>query len=164
MRVRRAGPADAAAIAEIHVGAWRAGYRGLLPDAVLDGLSVGVRRRAWEERLAGADAPPTLVAEHEGAVAGFCALEPGGGEVAALYVDPGRWGSGAGAALLGAGLELLREHGAKEAVVWLLAGNERARRLYRRFGFAADGGEKRERIASLSAEEAPPQVRLRAPL
>lgn len=163
MRVRRAEPGDAAAIAEVHVSSWRAGYRGLLPDRVLDGLSVGVRRRAWEEHLAG-DAVTGLVAEESGAVIGFCTLAPGRGEVTALYVDPGHWARGAGGALLGAALDLLREHGAGEAVVWLLAENERARRLYERFGFAADGGEKRERIASLAAEEAPPQVRLRARL
>jgi GNAT superfamily N-acetyltransferase len=147
----------------VHVRAWRAGYRGLLPDRVLDGLSVGVRRRAWEERL-GDPGHPTLVAEDGGAVAGFCTVALAEAEIAALYVDPERWGRGTGTALLGAALDLLREHGAEDAVVWLLAENDRARRLYGHFGFTADGGEKRERIASLPAEEAPAQVRLRARL
>jgi GNAT superfamily N-acetyltransferase len=163
VRVRRADPGDAAAIAEVHVDAWRAGYRGLLPDHVLDGLSVAVRRRAWEEALAGGEVA-VLVAEDGGGVAGFCALAPDRGEVAALYVDPARWGRGAGAALLRSGLELLREGGVGEAVVWLLAGNARAAALYGRLGFSADGTERRERIASLAAEEAPAQIRMRAPL
>ena len=164
MRIRRAEPGDAAAIAAVHVGAWRAGYRGKLPDPALDGLSVGVRTRAWEERIEDADTP-TLVAGEEGApVVGFCTVALDAGEVAALYVTPGRWRSGIGSALLRAGLGLLRERGCAEAVVWLLASNEEARGLYESFGFRADGGERREPIASLPAGETPLQIRMRAAL
>lgn len=163
MRVRPAEPDDAAAIAEVHVRSWRAGYRALLPEPVLDGLSVHVRRRAWEERI-GDQARSVLVADDGGAVAGFCAVAPAEGEIAALYVDPERWRRGVGGALLDAGLDLLRECGAAEVVVWLIGTNEAARRLYERFGFVTDGAEKRERIGSLSAQEAPPQIRMRAPL
>jgi ribosomal protein S18 acetylase RimI-like enzyme len=44
--IRRARPADAAAIAAVHVAAWRSAYPGLLPDAYLAGLSA--RRKAAE--------------------------------------------------------------------------------------------------------------------
>lgn len=44
--IRRARPSDAAAIAAVHVAAWRSAYPGLLPDAYLAGLSA--RRKAAE--------------------------------------------------------------------------------------------------------------------
>lgn len=40
MNVRPAVPGDARAVADVHVRAWRAAYRGLLTDASLDELSV----------------------------------------------------------------------------------------------------------------------------
>jgi len=38
--VRRARPADAAAIGAVHVAAWRSTYPGILPDQYLSRLSV----------------------------------------------------------------------------------------------------------------------------
>ena len=35
MRLRAASPGDAAAIAQVHVAAWHAAYRGLIPDSYL---------------------------------------------------------------------------------------------------------------------------------
>jgi len=42
--VRTATAADAASIAQIHVETWRVAYRGQIPDAVLNGLDVGLAR------------------------------------------------------------------------------------------------------------------------
>jgi hypothetical protein len=39
IQLRRATPEDAAALAAVEVSCWRAAYRGLIPDAYLDGLS-----------------------------------------------------------------------------------------------------------------------------
>ena len=38
MFLRPAEPDDAMEVARVHVRSWQAGYRGLLPDAYLDGL------------------------------------------------------------------------------------------------------------------------------
>jgi hypothetical protein len=51
-RIRPATLADAAAIAKVHVEAWRETYRGLVPDSVLAGLSVERGVRAWTDMLA----------------------------------------------------------------------------------------------------------------
>ena len=72
LRIREALPADARAIAEIHVRSWQAAYRGQLTDDYLDGLSVDDRleqhRRSLEE-------PPaewrTWVAQDGDVLAGF---------------------------------------------------------------------------------------------
>jgi GNAT superfamily N-acetyltransferase len=153
--IREAGPADARAIAEVHVRAWRAGYRGLLPDSLLDALSVEDRARAWSARI-GAGEGLTLVAAPEGVVAGFVTLVDR--EIAALYVHPDRWRQGLGAALL---REALTELGEGEAVVWVLAGNSGALRFYERSGFVADGAERRDPVGPEGARAEPLQVRLR---
>ena len=51
VRVRAATADDAAGVARVHVDSWRATYKGLMPDAVLDGLSVD-NRADWLAALA----------------------------------------------------------------------------------------------------------------
>jgi L-amino acid N-acyltransferase YncA len=134
------------------VRSWQAGYRGIVDDGVLDGLSVDRRERAWRSRL---DAPEagarTLVAERDGAVVGFCSLAAptrdrpvadGTAEVAAIYVDPARWRSGAGTGLLEIALDALRRDGWERVTLWVLERNGRGRAFYERHGFAADGARQ----------------------
>lgn len=43
---------DARAIAAVHIASWRAAYRGLLPDAALDALTLDGREGDWRRWLA----------------------------------------------------------------------------------------------------------------
>jgi len=43
MKIHLATPDDALPLARLHVAAWRAAYRGLVPDEFLDGLDVDAR-------------------------------------------------------------------------------------------------------------------------
>jgi len=49
---RLATPADADAIAALHVQAWDDTYRGLLPDPEIDARSFDVRQQQWRNQLA----------------------------------------------------------------------------------------------------------------
>jgi GNAT superfamily N-acetyltransferase len=159
--VRPAAEADAAAIAAIHVRAWRAAYRGLVPEAVLAGLSVERRERGWRDLIAGARAPSgTLVGEVDGSVRGFCSViaptrdhdaPPWTAEVAAIYVEPMRWGGGVGGAMLERALADLADDGWRRLALWVLERNEAALAFYRRFGFEPDGAVKDE--PALAARE-----------
>lgn len=153
--VRRAAPDDADAIARVHVRGWQVGYRGLLPDAVLDALSVGERAAGWRERLtdpSSSDAS-TSVAVVGGRLVGFSSVgpsrdqdaPPGTGELWALYVDPDHWRSGAGRALDATAAADLTGTGAVRATLWVLSTNVRARAFYERCGWTVEGATRVDR-------------------
>jgi GNAT superfamily N-acetyltransferase len=146
MLLRPAEPADAIAVARVHVRSWQAGYRGLLPDAYLDGLRPEERAQRYDFASDDVRAPATMVAMDDGRLCGFATTMPARdsdvpehGELCALYVDPEWWSRGVGAALICAARVRLAEQGFRNAVLWLLAGNTRADRFYRIDGWAPDG-------------------------
>ena len=156
MRVRRAGPADARGIAEVHTRTWQAAYRHVFPAEVLDDLDVEERVRGWLERIEGD--MDVWVAETEGGIVGFLAAGPsrtedGPGEVYAIYVLPEAWGSGAGPSLMAAFKDWLAQEGYPTAMLWVLADNPRARRFYEREGWRVDGSRV-DTIRGIEVEEA----------
>ncbi|HSJ44452.1 MAG TPA: GNAT family N-acetyltransferase [Euzebyales bacterium] len=165
MHLRTAHPHDADALADLHVRAWQRAYRGLMPAAFLDGLSVTDRIDLWHEVL---DDPPRrsaqLLLEDLGRAVGFVLVggeelkaDAARGEVYALYVDPDHWRRGVGSALLAAGCDRLRAVGFGDAVLWVHEGNERARVFYTARGWAADGTRRRQTVLGIEA----PEVRYR---
>ena len=115
VRVRDALADDAAAIAAVHVASWRAAYVGLLPDIVLDGLSVAQRARHWRHVLAPDSGDRVVVAESDGQLLGFAQVGP------ATDAD--------------AGLDRLAGDGCDRAVLWMLSTNARAAQFYEREGW-----------------------------
>jgi ribosomal protein S18 acetylase RimI-like enzyme len=169
--VRPARAGDARDVAAVHVRAWQAAYRGLVPDAVLDGLSRDARERRWRALLRAPDEDArTLVATGaRGAVLGFCStLAPardddapaGTAEIAALYVDPPAWRTGIGTALLDAASTGLASDGWAAALLWVLAGNDAALGFYRARGFAEDGARRAGPVAPDAGGAPLPQLRL----
>ena len=55
---------------------------------------------------------------------------------------PAAWGRGIGCRLHAAAMARLRALGFERASLWMLAGNQRALRFYRREGWVADGRSK----------------------
>jgi GNAT superfamily N-acetyltransferase len=156
VRVRRARPADARGIAEVHTRTWQAAYRHVFPAEVLENLDVEDRVRGWLERIEADMA--VWVAETDDGIVGFVAAGPsrsegGFGELYAIYVLPEAWGGGAGAALMAAFKDWLAEEGYTSAMLWVLADNPRARRFYEREGWQADGARV-ETIRGVEVEEA----------
>ncbi|HYE28151.1 MAG TPA: GNAT family N-acetyltransferase [Allosphingosinicella sp.] len=139
--LRRAGADDWAAVAAIHAASWRSAYRGIYPDAYLDGEIVEERRAFWRGALAEMDpeADAVFVAEEAGAAIGFACLrrhaEAAGPLLDNLHVLPERKGVGVGLRLLRTAAEWLvaREPGAAlQLGVW--AQNREARAFYARLG------------------------------
>jgi GNAT superfamily N-acetyltransferase len=160
--VRQAIPADAPAMAALHVRAWRATYTGLLPDSFLAGLKVEDRETMWRRSVIDPDRAPAerviLVADAGGALVGLAAAghargddEVGLGELYSLNVDPPAWGQGAGRALLAAATAWLDAR-FPTSILWVVEQNQRARTLYERAGWSRDGATKLESYDAVSVD------------
>ncbi|GLZ78393.1 N-acetyltransferase [Actinorhabdospora filicis] len=159
--IRTATPADAAAIAELKVRAWRAAYAEFMD---LDGLDAAAETADWAEYL---DAIPgehrLWVTVVDGEVAGFCRtgpatedldLGPAAGEVYGLYLDPARIGTGLGRELFAHAVSDLETRGHDPVCVYAYVPNTGAIAFYERAGFARDGVER------LDEEIGVPEARL----
>jgi GNAT superfamily N-acetyltransferase len=131
--------ADTAAIAHVHIQAWRETYARLVEPGELDALDVDARAERWRSIL---DEGRTAVwvADATGGLVGFASagtrrdhevVRPI--ELEALYVLAEHHGSGAGQQLLDAAI------GDLPAFLFVADDNPRATRFYERNGFAFDG-------------------------
>jgi ribosomal protein S18 acetylase RimI-like enzyme len=150
MDIRRATPDDAAALARLHVDSWRTAYRGLVPQSHLDSLNYDRRARRFRESLA-RHAEETYLAEQDGDILGFLTLggcrdedvgQEAAGEIWGIYLAPKHWRKGIGRLLCRYGERILRSRGCRLATLWVLAGNEEARRFYEAMGYEADGATR----------------------
>ena len=135
----------------MHVRAWKAAYRGLLPDAYLNALRPEERASRYTFGSPDPSAPRTIVAVVDDTLVGFATTGRSrdadlahAGELLALYVDPPRWRAGVGRELLVEARRALRIAGHSEALLWVLAGNEPAIRFYRADGWWSDGTTREE--------------------
>jgi GNAT superfamily N-acetyltransferase len=137
------------------VRSWQVAYRGIVPDAILDGLSIPQRIEFWTNRLrhAGFESAQdgrVWVVEDRGAVAGFAAtapcrdddVPPGTGELQAIYLAPEAWSRTLGSALFGVAVNDLRDRGFTPLVLWVIEANVRGRRFYERQGWQPDGARQ----------------------
>jgi ribosomal protein S18 acetylase RimI-like enzyme len=142
--IRDAAREDLLSIAQLQAASWKAAYRGILPDAFLDGDLESDRKQRWvgiADRMATSDR--LLIAMHGSAAAGFIsgwttdAIGCDAGfdlHIDNLHVRPDLRGQKLGVALM---RELSRRQSSDEKVrayLWVLAGNEPARRFYLRLG------------------------------
>lgn len=164
--IRVAVPADAPEIARIHIRTWQTAYRGQLPDDLLEAMTGQLERRTafWREHIstgASARGQTVLVAEEKGDVVGFATCgpsedeprDPTTGELYAIYVDPEHWDHGHGRDLFGKAREVLARAGFREAMLWVLTSNARARRFYEIAGWRADGGTKTDHRGEVELSE-----------
>ena len=153
--VRPALAEDAGQIALVHVRSWQGAYRGLIPQAYLDGLDVGQRTQTWQRALTetGDARTGVLVADNGEGVIGFVGYfpsrdpdaEPGlTAEIGAIYLLPDAWGGGLGRRLMDAALHRLADAGFTQVTLWVLESNVRARRFYEAGGWSADGTAKQD--------------------
>ncbi len=152
---------------------WRAFgtcYRGVLPDAFLDGREIVPPTSFWVGRAA---RPPTarhflVVLGRPGHVLGYCDAGPCRdpdvdqavtGEVYELYLDPTALRSGGGRRLLGETLDRLASTGSSDVRLWVMQDNTAARAFYEALRWRLDGGVRHEDLGVVTVDE----VRYRQP-
>ena len=132
---------------------WRAAYRGIVPDAHLDGLSYDESERLWQDAIASGDGC-VFVAENGSDIFGFASggsrerfsreLRGYGGELHTVYVLPSHKRTGAGRRLVGAVARYLTARRVNSMLLWVFADNQAARGFYESLGgtvVAEDGFE-----------------------
>jgi ribosomal protein S18 acetylase RimI-like enzyme len=147
--IRPARATDAVTIARVRVAAWRAGYRGLIPDSYLDrsDFEQAEAQHLYAALHAIADEARIAVAELGGQVVGYCAygsVEDNDGKLTQggvydLFVHPDTWRRGVGRRLLMYATEHLKTQGFHEARLFVFEANARGRAFYQRAGWEADG-------------------------
>ena len=140
--IRRATAEDAEAITRVRIDGWRRSYKGIVPQASLDAMSVEASLPLWQRVLAApGDVASVFVAERDGDVVGFAAgnrlAEPKLGfdaELTAIYLAQDVQRHGLGRRLVGTIAAERASHGASGMIVWVLAGNKNARAFYEALG------------------------------
>jgi ribosomal protein S18 acetylase RimI-like enzyme len=140
-----AGPADAEALARVHVQSWRETYRGLLPDAYLARMSEPQHARRFAQALVrpGPDDVVLAAADRWGLV-GYVQggpsrrRVPDEAEVATLYLVRAAQNRGLGGRLLADAARALAARGARSLVISVLRDNFGARGFYEHLGGEAE--------------------------
>ena len=73
MNIRRAQESDAPFLAKVHIDAWHAAYRGLVPDSFLQCFTYQSRAERFRQSLA-TGSEETYLVEENGKVMGFLTL------------------------------------------------------------------------------------------
>jgi GNAT superfamily N-acetyltransferase len=139
---RSATLADSQRIASLHTDSWRDAYRGILPDAYLDGAMAEDRASFWQVRLASSDADRryVLLTEGEEGLVGFvCTLldeEPlWGACLDNLHVLPKFKGHGLGRQLFSRAAQwVMSKEPGWLMHLWVFEANYSARRFYEALG------------------------------
>lgn len=145
--IRRPTRSDTGPFSTLHAEIWRATYRGLMADRVVDALEPANFEATWQAVGSGYDEGTIpddgrgfWVATLADAPVGFLFFGTGRDEdrpterqLYALNVDPEHHGTGIAQRLMDEGF------GPGEAYLWVAKGNDRAIRFYERNGFALDG-------------------------
>ncbi len=151
--VRLALPAEADAIGEIQVAAWRRSYDGLLPADVLADLNPAQFAAQWRAALIspGEARNRVMVALAGRTLVGFAAItasdDPDSDPrndalVAELAVDPEATRAGHGSRLLNAVVDTIRADGFSRVTVWVNSTDDVLRSFFTDSGWAPDGAHR----------------------
>jgi GNAT superfamily N-acetyltransferase len=137
-------------LARILVASWLDAYRGLVPDSHLISLSVDHREARWRRSLAEGLEETYILEEGQQGVGlltvSACQDEDlagiPAGEMRRLYVAPHHWRKGFATCLVRKAERLFQDREYGCATLWVLEGNQSARRFYEVVGYHPDGATR----------------------
>jgi GNAT superfamily N-acetyltransferase len=161
VEVRLAKSGEGVSLGAIHVRAWIDTYSRAVPDNIVAERLPRVRELDWEElmrrrrRTAGAG---VLALVEDGQLVGLCEFGPTedgdddprvAGHVFRLFINPSHQSAGGGRLLLATARDHLLAVEMKEATLWVLESDERARGFYEHLGWQPDGARQGEAVADI---------------
>jgi ribosomal protein S18 acetylase RimI-like enzyme len=147
VKIRTATTDDLAAVAEIHIAARTAYWRGTVPEADLDATAERLRREGYTPEKLNRPEFTMLVAQEHDLVVGFAVVGPPHdptadgrttGELWQIHVGPSHWRRGIGRVLHEACVHAWRSAGITEGHVEVWEGNGRGRAFYANRGWQLD--------------------------
>ena len=147
--IRKAVPEDAYEYSACHISSWRSAYKGIVPDEILNNLSLEERAEKFKQNLQEFKDVLYYCPIYEGKIIGKLIIskshdedKPNACEVGAIYLIEEFWGKSYGRQMMNFAIDMLRNMGYNEIFLWVLEENSRARRFYEKCGFSFDGAKK----------------------
>ena len=116
---------------------WKIAYRGIIDDEYLDNLNYKDREERIKNKY---EREKSIVYVEDGSVKGFCRFgenrdeEKELAEIYALYVKNDNRRTGIGRILINKAMEILKQRGYKEVILWCLKENRNGRNFYEKVG------------------------------
>jgi ribosomal protein S18 acetylase RimI-like enzyme len=140
--IRKALEDDVPGIATVHVESWQSTYRGIMPDDVLDNLSLESRMEQWRMAITNPRSPTFVyVAVDSKGVLGFASGGPlqtkmtgFDGELYAIYLLEAYQRKGIGTALFTTVAQHFLAEDVFRMVLWVLMDNKGSRGFYEKMG------------------------------
>ncbi|SDB93146.1 GNAT family N-acetyltransferase [Acinetobacter boissieri] len=162
MTIRIAGIKDAVHIAEIHVKSWRAAYTNIMPQNILDSLSVPEKTAMWTKIIEENNKKLMVYDEALKGIVGWVVYGPSRNihdeetvaEIEAFYIDPSHFRCGYGKNLYKKVITELKDAGYTKVYLWALSANLNATAFYKKMGMIQNTQEiKYFKIGGESLEE-----------
>lgn len=124
-------------IAKIIVDDWKIAYKGIIDDDYLENLNYIDRAKNIKEKY---EKQKSIVYIDKEDVKGYCRFgenrdnEKEYGEIYALYIKYDERNNGIGKSLSKKAMQILKDKGYKEVVIWCLKENKNARKFYEKIG------------------------------
>lgn len=147
---------DRLAVSGIYEASWKYAYRDILPGEYLESIPAG----RWVSGLDFSDRIHLVMLDGGRYIGAACCCASrfpefdGWGEIVSLYLLPSYMGRGCGRPLLEAAVSALAAQGYRNAFLWVLEENRRARAFYERMGFQHSGVRRADVIGGKTVREA----------
>lgn len=149
LTIRYANISDAKTLGEIHSKSWKAAYKHIVPDEILQNISPEKRQKYFEKALTDGWEEDAIIFKDNEAVGLICIGKCRDadktdtfGEIWGIYLLPEYWSIGIGSELINWGLNELRKRNYSKVTLWVLEENINARKFYEKIGFKHDGTVK----------------------
>lgn len=146
---------DRLAVSGIYEASWKYAYRDILPGEYLESIPAG----RWVSGLDFSDRIHLVMLDGGRYIGAACCCASrfpefdGWGEVVSCYLLPEYIGRGLGRPLLEAAASSLAARGYRDAFLWVLEENRRARAFYERMGFRPSGACRTDVIGGRAVRE-----------